>query len=380
MIKGAKIVGTSFIFSTALLYIQKSGILNSSIPLTFFTFFLATFLCSYFVKFYEKTTAASDSLSEEFVSKSKLRDFFNEIDKLEELSVNEMDFMHNYLDKTSQYLLGNTQDQADIFSKIESNHQKSKEIISDIELKLACANKSSTEAQEKANDGREKMKNLSSSVDSLKNIESLLIEVVEVFHNLAEKMKGIDGIVFMSKLISFNATIESARLGRAGDGMAVVALEMTKLSQQIGETSNEIQGILQESSGKIDQMKEEVHENLSSSVEMISNSQENFNIIIDNIFGLSGEISQISGAVLRYNESNKVVVEVLQKLTQTTNTLGTAASNCKLTSILLAESKQSNFKIIDECKTMLDSESDENENEFDEKSISFDELKHLNAA
>lgn len=61
---------------------------------------------------------------------------------------------------------------------------------------------------------------------------------------IAEKTKLINDIVFQTKLLSFNASVESARAGEAGKGFAVVAEEIGKLAKMSGHTADDINAIV----------------------------------------------------------------------------------------------------------------------------------------
>ena len=57
----------------------------------------------------------------------------------------------------------------------------------------------------------------------------------------------INDIVFQTKLLSFNASVEAERAGEHGKGFAVVAQEVGNLATMSGESAEEITKILDES-------------------------------------------------------------------------------------------------------------------------------------
>lgn len=83
-----------------------------------------------------------------------------------------------------------------------------------------------------------------------KNNEELN-EMVQVITNISEKTKVIHDIVFQTKLLSFNASVEAARSGEHGKGFAVVAEEVGNLAQMSGNAANEIKTLLDESISKV---------------------------------------------------------------------------------------------------------------------------------
>ncbi|MBC7537465.1 MAG: bacteriohemerythrin [Bacteriovorax sp.] len=71
-----------------------------------------------------------------------------------------------------------------------------------------------------------------------------LTHSLEIIKQISEKTKLINDIVFQTKLLSFNASVEAARAGDAGKGFSVVAEEIGKLAQMSGRTSDEISKIV----------------------------------------------------------------------------------------------------------------------------------------
>ena len=76
-------------------------------------------------------------------------------------------------------------------------------------------------------------------------------EVVQVISAIDEKTKIINEIVFQTKLLSFNASLEAARAGENGKGFMVVAEEVGKLATMSGESAKEISLSLAENIEKV---------------------------------------------------------------------------------------------------------------------------------
>lgn len=249
----------------------------------------------------------------------------------------ELAFMAKYLSRTSDYLLGIYDDQFMILKKVDDYAKNTRVLVSDVEVKINAASTSSDQARVGADVGREHMNNLSTSVKSLEDVGALLSEFSSVIHNLTKQMGEIDDIVFMAKLLSFNATIEAARVGDLGQGMSVVALEMTKLAQQIGDTSKEIQTTLKASNENLLSVNTKVTNLLSDSTELINSSQSSLNAIIDEIYVLTGKISEVTGTLTSYKKSTADLDGILSQITKTSNTLGTASANTNLVRLNLEE-------------------------------------------
>lgn len=127
------------------------------------------------------------------------------------------------------------------------------------------AKKSSAESLESVKSGQQALVEMLSAVDEIsKNNESFnffmtknndeLNEMVQVITSIADKTKVINDIVFQTKLLSFNASVEVARAGEQGKGFAVVAEEIGNLAQMSGNAANEIKAQLDESIVKVNKI------------------------------------------------------------------------------------------------------------------------------
>ena len=76
-------------------------------------------------------------------------------------------------------------------------------------------------------------------------------EIVSMINEISNKTKVINDIVFQTRLLSFNASVEAARAGDQGKGFAVVAEEVGNLAQASGKSANEISMILEENVQKV---------------------------------------------------------------------------------------------------------------------------------
>ncbi len=94
-----------------------------------------------------------------------------------------------------------------------------------------------------------------------------LESVYSIFDELKGKTKVIDDIVFQTKLLSFNASVEASRAGENGKGFAVVAEEVGKLAAVSGEASKSINTMIQDSSEKIKGATSEVVNTITNEIE-----------------------------------------------------------------------------------------------------------------
>lgn len=102
----------------------------------------------------------------------------------------------------------------------------------------------SNEVQNEANEGKRAMQDLVKSMQDVMRSNEEIQELVKVIGAIGEKTQVIDEIVFQTKLLSFNASVEAERAGEHGRGFAVVAQEVGNLAQLSGKAAVEISEIV----------------------------------------------------------------------------------------------------------------------------------------
>ncbi len=85
-----------------------------------------------------------------------------------------------------------------------------------------------------------------------------------VIASIEEKTRVINDIVFQTKLLSFNASIEAARAGDHGRGFAVVAEEVGRLATLSGHAATDIKDNLEQSRTKVDAIVAEAKSKMSA--------------------------------------------------------------------------------------------------------------------
>lgn len=138
-------------------------------------------------------------------------------------------------------------------------------------------------------------------------------EIVNMINDIKNKTQVINDIVFQTKLLSFNASVESARAGEAGKGFAVVAEEVGNLAEMSGKAANEINQSLETSISRIEAI---IQENMTTSkkkieiagekilegTEVVKNCESVFDQILSKITAVARLSSEISG---RCNEQKQ---------------------------------------------------------------------------
>ncbi|MFK7826811.1 MAG: methyl-accepting chemotaxis protein [Oligoflexales bacterium] len=104
---------------------------------------------------------------------------------------------------------------------------------------------------EKIEVGHTTMRNMMESMQGIKTNNANLEDISNIMTSISEKTSVINDIVFKTKLLAFNASIEAVRAGDKGEGFAVVADEVRGLAELSGEAAKEIGILLTESNKQV---------------------------------------------------------------------------------------------------------------------------------
>jgi hypothetical protein len=99
--------------------------------------------------------------------------------------------------------------------------------------------------------GKEVVTQMNEAMNEVFEANSRLEQLIKVIEDIQGKTKMINDIVFETRLLSFNASIEAARAGTHGKGFAVVAEEVGKLASVSGKAAEEINSLLANSTYQV---------------------------------------------------------------------------------------------------------------------------------
>ncbi|HET9237281.1 MAG TPA: methyl-accepting chemotaxis protein [Oligoflexus sp.] len=159
---------------------------------------------------------------------------------------------------TSQALSSGATEQASSLSETAATMNEITAMVTRSSNNARASRDASVESRKVADEGIKVMGQLLQSIEEMdeanQNImrevahsNQKITEIINIIETIRDKAKVINDIVFQTKLLSFNASVESARAGENGKGFAVVAEEVGNLAQLSGSAARDISILLAES-------------------------------------------------------------------------------------------------------------------------------------
>lgn len=226
----------------------------------------------------------------------------------------------------------------ELAKKIVTMDQRSKDIISQANT-----------MREVSDSGKETVKNLSISQDSLRDVIQKITDQIFVLLDKTKVINEITEVLYsiakQTNLLSLNASIEAARAGDAGLGFAVVAQEVRKLSEESRTASENISHSIQDintelsylkdiittSSDTFDYQKKTVKE-VVTSFEQINQHVEGF-VTSQNSF--NKDFHEIADEKDTLIDSINSIAAVIDESSATTDDVATLTMNQTSTAILI---------------------------------------------
>ena len=170
---------------------------------------------------------------------------------------------------------------------------------------------------------------LMSSVEELKKSDEKISKILQIVDTIKEKTAVIDEIVFQTKLLSFNASVEAERAGEHGRGFAVVASEVGNLARTSGKASLEISEILKESINEVGSTIDLNRKNINLASDELEAVLKESNELKRNIDMLSDANASIASASREQTVGVRQVNEAVLSISQHSNRISSNAKELK---------------------------------------------------
>lgn len=259
------------------------------------------------------------------------------------------------LRKTSDELSSSTQEQSSAIIQTVSTLDEIREMMRRSVDNASFSEKKSNESHDVASSGKKAVSEVVAAINSINecnnNISNQmsktsyeLEQIVKVIKEISSKTKVINDIVFQTKLLSFNASIEAARAGKHGQGFSVVAEEVGKLAVMSGNASKEIENLISSSVDRVEsivkgttesvnKLIEEADLTTKTGVDATMKCDDILNQVVENVYNVKKLMKEIFDASSEQSIGVENISKAMNELDQVTQTT---------TSIAFDSSKQSN--------------------------------------
>ncbi len=184
-----------------------------------------------------------------------------------------------------------------------------------VEESLSAADGVNKRTQE----GNKIMIKMEDSMQSIQNSNADLEKISKIIQTISEKTNVINEIVFNTKLLAFNASIEAARAGVHGKGFAVVAEEVGGLAQLSGEAAQEIDNLIKESKSQVTLVVSDIRERITQGDKVAGSAQEKFQEISVGLGQMTQKVRDILGATAEQESGIKKVNEAMRNIDDLTH-------------------------------------------------------------
>lgn len=145
-------------------------------------------------------------------------------------------------------------------------------------------------------------------------------DIVKVISEIGSKTKVINDIVFQTKLLSFNASVEAARSGENGKGFAVVAEEVGNLARMSGSAAEEISKMLDESITKVEYIVTDNRNKISSlmiegqsRIDVGGRIAQQCGLVLDEIVSNASGVRQMSDEISNACKEQSIGIDEIAK-------------------------------------------------------------------
>ena len=180
------------------------------------------------------------------------------------------------------------------------------------------------------------VKDIRSLTSDIESVSSAVTELAAQTDSIGAVLDVIRGIAEQTNLLALNAAIEAARAGEQGRGFAVVADEVRTLASRTGQSTDEIQAMIEKLQSNAKAAVDAVKVSQSASTKTVDNAiQANQNL--QEADRLMTEIADMSSEIARATEQQ---AEAANEANVRINALSGAADNSLRTADELASASQ----------------------------------------
>ncbi|SCA84250.1 methyl-accepting chemotaxis protein [Bacillus glycinifermentans] len=173
--------------------------------------------------------------------------------------------------------------------------------------------------------GQELVEETLQQTNTIKNVMEESKQAAKEMQNHTDEIEKVIGMISsiaeQTNLLALNASIEAARVGEEGQGFAVVAGEVRKLSERSAEAALSVSQLVagtQESSRLVMERIEEGNEAVDRGQILINGTYENFSGIFKGISQFAERTDQLLKSLLKVEESYEKISSAMEQISAVT--------------------------------------------------------------
>lgn len=202
--------------------------------------------------------------------------------------------------------------------------------INDLQSIASSTDEVATSGREDLNRYNDKIHVIS---DSMQNTADFINVLRENINDIASMIDFIVSISNQLNMLALNASIEAARSGEAGKGFAIVAQQITSLSNDTKDGISKINEILAkilENSDNVEHAITKSVEDFNSGNELFANAIEVFHEINNKTGAVLNQVSNISSEVVNINKVVQDTTQHTQQVYEASNSVAQSSQNVSL--------------------------------------------------
>ena len=164
--------------------------------------------------------------------------------------------------------------------------------------------------------GKRAFEEIELSVEGLMGLRADLQSLERVMEEIAERTQAINGIVFKTQILSFNASIEATRAGAQGKGFTVVAAEVGRLADLSGKASEDIGRIVSESRRRVREVVEGISKGMEKASSVTVSSREQIQGLLENVEVISSKVAEVRSGALEQSAGIDEIVKGMSELSR----------------------------------------------------------------
>ncbi|MDQ0658440.1 methyl-accepting chemotaxis protein [Paenibacillus sp. W2I17] len=234
--------------------------------------------------------------------------------------------------------------------------------ITDISESSMVVSDAATSALSTAESGKQSMTMMKTQMESISNVSSEVVAMVQVLNNYSQEIGGalhtVRDFASQTKLLALNASIEAAHAGEHGKGFAVVADEVRKLAEASSTSMERISDLLlriQQESQQIGSQMGVTATEIGQGVTITAEAEQAFAHVVDAFQLVTSRIQEVSAAAEEISAGSEEAAASVNTISQ----ISAGVSDHSDEIYRLMREQSAMFNRVAQTSTMLEQQTNE---------------------